>query len=274
MGLPSGVDAGQLDEFDPVGDHDRLPAPKKKYVQPAMTFLTLDLETVPQVRYLEPDLVVPSDRWLEDSENLRAFNEPALFRAAVARGEVALAQTDSLPATHPSTAHVVQCSLGWTDEANDVHIELIQPPLGATSGILTAAEYEPTLLTRAFTLLHRAISKRAVLVTFNGKSFDIPMLRIRAAALALDVERLPWRKLLYPYSEEHHCDLRNVLGNDNRYAHGTLKHWSDAFGIHSEEHGADVLGWVREGQWGELQGYGQVETHNLIQLYERLRRFV
>lgn len=241
-----------------------------------MTFLTLDIETVPQARFVDPDCY-----WLrkdphvgfeieDDWTGWYCEDMPGEIRA----GRAELKATDCYPSLHATTCHIVQVSFGWREKGNlgsDVFQSDDCMP-GGRWNIMNAAcsivDAEKIILNRTFGLLASATKKGSVLVTFNGKGFDLPILRARAALLRLEMPKLPWRRLLYPYSDEKHADLRLILGNDDRRARGTLQWWAEAFGIHAEEHGAEVWGWVQAGEWDKLRAYGQAEAQTLVELYE------
>jgi hypothetical protein len=241
-----------------------------------MTFLTLDIETVPQARYVTPGAFNVLDTFMSG-------HSPTILReleSAIELGEAPVAETGVCPALHASTCHIVQVSFGWRHEgapvcrviqSDDYYAEwaAIQPP----DALPSPATVERALLTDALGVLAGATSKRTTVVSFNGKQFDVPMLRARAALLRLQATALPWRRLLYPYSDDQHADLRLVIGSDNRYAKGTLQWWADAFGIHAEEHGADVFGWVNAAppEWEKLRAYGEVEARTLVELFEAVQ---
>lgn len=228
-----------------------------------MTFLGLDIETIPQPWALDTEHVRPTEAWMKDWGDVPFADE-------LRSGRVPLAQTGTLPATHPTTARIVQVSLGWRGKAGvETKILQLDDYFGNESMDDRMDEWEEALIRDALACLSSAVSKRSVLVTFNGKSFDLPMLRWRAALLKLcDLPRLPWRRLLYPYSDEQHSDLRLAFGNDDRRATGTLQTWAGAFEVHAEEHGADVAAWVEAGEWAKLRQYGVTEQATLIELYE------
>ena len=225
-----------------------------------MTFLTLDIETVAQERMRStPRTWVADPDWCAEQFPKYTADEIAGLARA---GSVPVAATGVVPSLHPTTASVVQVSFGWR-AGHDIERKVVQRDDYPGDG------WEGALLHDAIGILAGAVGKRSVVVTFNGKAFDLPILRHRAALLGLcDLPRIPWRRLLYPYSDEQHADLRLILGNDNRYAKGTLQWWAEAFGVHAEEHGADVQGWVGAGNWQALREYGQVEAQTLVELYE------
>lgn len=216
-------------------------------------FLTLDLETVPQARFLDPAA------WPDGPH-------PEGWEDDVRAGRAEVWATSVAPSLHATTCHIVQVSFGWrTPEGSLQRIVSQSDGFGPT-----VAEAEPLLLFDALRMLASACEKRTTIVSFNGKGFDIPLLRARAALLRVKSPRIPWRRLLYPYDDNQHADLRLVLSADDRRARGTLQWWSEAFGVHAEEHGAEVGAWVRAGEWDKLRAYGEVEAKTLVELYEAM----
>lgn len=242
-----------------------------------MSFLTLDIETVPQPRFVDPerwtsgDIELVSD-WEKDREH-----DAGVIRLAIEEGKAPLSATKIAPALHASTCHVVQVSFGWRTTANGepafcarvLQVDHFFPETGTLFEKIASAER--LVIAEALGMISSACAKRSTVVSFNGKGFDVPVLRGRAALLGLTVPSIPWRRLLYPFSDEQHADLRLILGNDDRRANGTLQWWADAFGIHAEEHGAEVFAWVQAGEWEKLNQYGLTEAQTLVELYERLQ---
>jgi hypothetical protein len=180
--------------------------------------------------------------------------------------------TGVLPALHPTTCRVVSVNWGWLKNTAQRWLpatEVVTWPNRARvrPASQDCAKEEQALLQATLERLASAVGKGTLLVTFNGKQFDLWMLRMRAAILRVPTSRIPWSRLLYPYSEDLHCDLRLVLGNHERRAVGTLEAWCSVFGIASEDRGAEVWDMVREGRWADLVAYGETEGRTLVELY-------
>jgi DNA polymerase elongation subunit (family B) len=75
------------------------------------------------------------------------------------------------------------------------------------------------------------------LITFNGKGFDIPFLKIRAAILGVTIPDFSTKK----YDTGRHFDVREVLTNFGMNQKGTLKEWSIVFGCEPpKDSGKDI----------------------------------
>ncbi len=64
------------------------------------------------------------------------------------------------------------------------------------------------------------------IVTFNGKNFDIPFIKIRSAILNVHIPPIFNKK----YDVDRHFDVREVLTNFGANQKGTLKEWAIVFG--------------------------------------------
>lgn len=176
--------------------------------------------------------------------------------------------TKAPPALHASTAHLVAVNFGWIKNTQhgyqiETDVMMWDPTTGGTE-----VDMERVLLAEAMERIAAAAGKDTLIVSFNGKQFDLPMLRLRAALLRQPIPRLPWQKLLYPFDDRVHLDLRLLFGNGDRRANGTLQHWAETFGIHAEERGAEVWPLVREGKWSAIADYGHSEGRTLVELYQ------
>ncbi len=245
-----------------------------------MSFLTLDIETVPQARFLDPEHwcwrtgngIEPAKDWELEGEPWEAWTDEATHDVGgldleVREARVPLKATGVSPSLHATTCHIVQVSFGWRRNG-EIETSVLQSDAYGDPSENRVVAAEATLVADALGRIAAAMAKGTRLVSFNAKSFDIPVLRARAALLRLNRAPINWRRLLYPYSDDQHADLRLILGADDRRARGTLQWWADAFGIHAEEHGADVFSWVEDGEWEKLRAYGECEARTLVELFE------
>ena len=65
------------------------------------------------------------------------------------------------------------------------------------------------------------------LITFNGKNFDVPFLKIRAAILGVPIPNFSTKR----YDTTWHFDCREILTNFGANPKGTLKEWAIIFGV-------------------------------------------
>jgi len=112
-------------------------------------------------------------------------------------------------------------------------------------------------------------------VTFNGRSFDVPFLYLRSAQLNVPITRKDW--LGYRFTPEPHCDLAEQLtfygvsGRDGAARRFNLDFYCKAFGIESPKSqgvtGMDVARLVEEGRFREIAEYCLRDVEATVRLY-------
>jgi predicted PolB exonuclease-like 3'-5' exonuclease len=229
--------------------------------------MTLDLETSPQLRYVDAD--APDSLFDTDWFNAKwsgEYDEGLGPEEDIEAGRPVLAATGTMPSLHPTTCHIVAASFGgMASTGNKVDVKTLRD----------FGDSDETCLDR----VAWATDMGKPLVSFNGKGFDAWLLMVRAMLLGLPEsdktrKRIKWDKVLYPFDTYTHTDLRLVLGNSDRRARGTLAHWCEAFGVEAEESGGNVWDWVRKGDWPALYDYSVKEGHTLLNLYARVQRWI
>jgi predicted PolB exonuclease-like 3'-5' exonuclease len=108
-------------------------------------------------------------------------------------------------------------------------------------------------------------------ITFNGKQFDYPYLKMRSAirgvvpSLALDCRR---------FTRHPHYDLREVLSNFGAWRHGSLDFYCSIFGIASPKQAlsGDKVGEAyAQGRLQEIADYCQADVEATGALYMRVK---
>lgn len=117
--------------------------------------------------------------------------------------------------------------------------------------------------------------KYDLVVTFNGRGFDVPFLYLRSALLNVTISRKDW--LGYRYAHEPHCDLAEQLtfygvsGRDGAARKFNLDFYCKAFGIESPKShgvsGVDVNRLMTEGRHREIAEYCLRDVRATVQLY-------
>lgn len=112
-------------------------------------------------------------------------------------------------------------------------------------------------------------------VTFNGRSFDIPFLYLRSAILGVAITRKDW--LGYRFTAEPHCDLAEQLtfygvsGRDGAARKFNLDFYCKAFGIESPKMqgvtGMDVPALIAAGKHREVAEYCLRDVQATVQLF-------
>jgi uncharacterized protein YprB with RNaseH-like and TPR domain len=111
------------------------------------------------------------------------------------------------------------------------------------------------------------------IVTFNGKSFDIPYLTIRTAINGILLKPLANSK----YDHSQHLDVRNWLTNFDQYGRGTLEDWCIRFGVldsYSGAKGSDIQSLYNEDKLQEIGDKCQRDVELLRKLYQKIERYI
>jgi len=109
----------------------------------------------------------------------------------------------------------------------------------------------------------KMVAKFNRIVSFNGRSFDVPFVYLRSALLNVPISRKDW--LGYRFQTSPHCDLAeqltfyNVSGRDGAARRFNLDFYCKAFGIESPKSqgvsGMDVGQLMQEGRYREIAEY-------------------
>jgi predicted PolB exonuclease-like 3'-5' exonuclease len=113
-----------------------------------------------------------------------------------------------------------------------------------------------------------------VLVTYNGRSFDLPVIVMRSLCHAI---ALPWyyrdRDVRYRYSAEGHLDLCDWLAEHGAARAGKLDAIARLIGLPGKlgVDGSQVEGLYRAGQLGAIQSYCLADVAQTALLFLRFR---
>jgi predicted PolB exonuclease-like 3'-5' exonuclease len=144
-----------------------------------------------------------------------------------------------------------------------------KPPGAAPAG--SADHRERHLLEEFSRFVGRA---RPVLVTYNGRSFDLPVIVMRSLCHAI---ALPWyyrdRDVRYRYSAEGHLDLCDWLAEHGAARAGKLDAIARLIGLPGKigVDGSQVEGLFHAGQIGQVQRYCLADVAQTALLFLRFR---
>ena len=125
------------------------------------------------------------------------------------------------------------------------------------------------------------IDKRAPrLVSFNGRGFDIPVLKYRAMVHGLSCPRWfsegdKWNSYDSRYSSEYHVDLLEVLSDFGASARCSMHEVASAFGVPGklETAGDDVRGMFESGRIAAIRNYCETDVCTTLLLFLRWQLF-
>lgn len=120
---------------------------------------------------------------------------------------------------------------------------------------------------------------RPRLVSFNGRGFDIPVLKYRAMvhgvpSMALHQMGTKWESYKARYADDWHCDLIEVLSDFGASARVKLNEACAVMGFPGKfgVDGAKVAPMFDEGRIGEIRDYCETDVLNTYLVYLRLQR--
>ena len=132
---------------------------------------------------------------------------------------------------------------------------------------------EKQLLQGFFTYVERI---RPRLVSFNGRTFDLPVLKYRAMVHGISAPWLhksgdKWNSYSYRYASDWHCDLLDVLSDFGASARVKLNEVCAAFGIAGKfgVDGSKVAEMMDAGQIDEIRHYCETDVLNTYLVYLR-----
>jgi hypothetical protein len=206
---------------------------------PSAEYLILDIETIPDV-----------ERWK--------------------RPEVTQNTPEPKIAFPPTWAHrIVVIGCLWLDHGYRLkRLGVVGDPTGGQG---TPDERERHLLEDFSRFVGRA---RPVLVTYNGRSFDLPVIAMRALCHGVS---LGWyyreRNVRYRYSEEGHLDLCDWLADHGATQSGSLDAIARLIGLPGKVgvDGSQVEGLYAAGQLAEIQRYCLADVTQTTLLFLRFR---
>lgn len=125
------------------------------------------------------------------------------------------------------------------------------------------------------------IDKRAPrLVSFNGRGFDVPVLKYRAMVHSLSCPRWfsegdKWNNYDARYSGEYHVDLLEVLSDYGASARCSMHEVATAFGVPGklETAGDDVRGMFEDGQVEAIRNYCETDVCTTLLIFLRWQLF-
>ena len=114
------------------------------------------------------------------------------------------------------------------------------------------------------------------MVTWNGKGFDLPVLRARAMMYGISAQSwyqrgTKWDSYMQRFAPDWHCDLMEQLSDYRACASMSLDDVALALGLPGKigGHGSEVEAMVRRGEIDNVRAYCEGDCLNLFVLYVR-----
>ena len=117
---------------------------------------------------------------------------------------------------------------------------------------------------------NRIFADPATLVTFNGKSFDVPHITIACERNNIPIH-LSYRTLIKKYDIDRHIDLYEILSGFGNERKGKLSDWCIRFGIEPPfGDGSLVAEWYQKEQWDNIAHHCSDNVDRTAKLLERI----
>lgn len=165
----------------------------------------------------------------------------------------------------PLTNMVVCVSALQVDQESEK--SFIQTGLGKTP------DEEKALLEVLATII--ANNPASVIISYNGKAFDIPMLYFGLARHNLHILDLPsYRAMISKYSTlSRHVDVYETLSSNGNFKKGSLADWCIRMGIDPPVHdGKDIANFFKLGDMDSIKAHCESNVVATWKLYQRLAR--
>lgn len=230
-------------------------------------FISLDIETIPRPD-LPPECMPQFD---EASVSLGNLKDPAKIRDKV---EAARARFDRTLETKLSTDPdllMVCCVCGY-DSTTDQFLELFARNL----------DEERTMLDAAWCWIMAGLQQDRLLITFNGRSFDVPALYRRAMLQDVRVPHGVYQRIAGRTAIDRvHLDLMLALGTPTPFSSRPeirgFDYYLNLFGIGGKPEGWDgskVYPAFREGWFEDIQIYCRSDVDALNALFRRVQPWI
>lgn len=130
---------------------------------------------------------------------------------------------------------------------------------------------EPDLLHDFWSFMGGRSNSNPTIVTFNGKSFDIPYILKRSAYLGVKPTiNIPTKR----YSTSPHFDIAEVLSGFDMSKMKKLGIYCDLFGIKHKIADANKVGeWFRNGEFDRITKHCREDVRATAELYEKIKDY-
>lgn len=133
-------------------------------------------------------------------------------------------------------------------------------------------ETEKETLGMIWEVFNKAYMLNSLIVTFNGKSFDIPFLFVRTLLNDVSIGiTYRYNDLIYKYGVSPHFDL-----STNFFDKGSLASWAYMLGVGDSifSEGEDVPNWYAKGDYDKMTEKCYNDIKQTLEIYLKVRRLI
>jgi len=222
------------------------------------SLLVFDIETIPDVSSCKNLLDISDSSSIEEKRS-------ALTKYHL---EVTNGQNDFLrqPFHQVVVISFLLCNISYQSGYEVFTLQEIR-----SGGMLNSSEKE---LVKGF--FHYIAEKKPRLVSFNGRTFDIPVLKYRAMVHGIQAEYFhkagdKWNSYSQRYSSDWHCDLLELLSDFGASARIKMNEVCAAFNLPGKigVDGSQVMSLYDSGKIQEIRDYCETDVTNTYLIYLR-----
>ncbi|OEY87139.1 3'-5' exonuclease [Wolbachia pipientis] len=222
------------------------------------SLLVFDIETIPDVSYCKNLFNISDDLSVEARRDLLTK-----YHLEVTGGK-----NDFLrqPFHQVIAISFLLCSISYNNGYEIFSLQEIR-----SGGTLHSCEKE---LVKGF--FNYIAEKKPRLVTFNGRTFDIPVLKYRAMVHGIQAEYFhkagdKWNSYNKRYSNDWHCDLLELLSDFGASARMKMNEICAAFNLPGKiaVDGSKVVSLYDDGKLEEIRDYCETDVVNTYLIYLR-----
>jgi len=128
----------------------------------------------------------------------------------------------------------------------------------------------------AWTAISVNYNERIPIVTFNGVSFDFPVLLMRAMIQDCNTDKVMIDRMMGRYSNHHHYDLMQILANWDRQCWHSLDFYFRLFGLgdKSDFDGSMVFDAYKNKEFDKIKTYCYNEVGLMCKLFGEVEHWI
>lgn len=128
----------------------------------------------------------------------------------------------------------------------------------------------------AWGAIHDNYRQRFPVVTFNGISFDLPVLNMRGLLQDVPIDKGMYDRLMMRHGNQYHYDLMQILANWDRQRWHTQDFYFRLFGLgdKSDFNGSMVFDAYKAGEFEKIQTYCRSEVVLMCELFSRIEPWI
>lgn len=228
-----------------------------------MEILAFDIETIPSQSL--PEACIPQF----DPEDVKMGNlkDHSKIAAKLEQEKASFAESLSKKMSlDPALAQLCTfCGIRYNAHTDKIVSEVSYQVTAEDDHDDYSAVYE------GWSMIVSAYHERIPIVTFNGKSFDLPVMMFRAIQQDVPVDIKAYDALTYRYQNQHHYDLLQLLAGWERTRWHKLDFYLKLFGLKDKNDmdGSMVYTFYQAKEYDKIKEYCRNDVLSTCELFSR-----